>query len=346
MLKNCSVMSSQGDIQCDIYKSDKKVMALNSPEISPLTKNVNRMTNSTKNNDQVIYVHPDCQVETAAQPGLLKRLLIGALILTGGTLAVGSGYILGRARASCRSEKGSILHSVASPVIANTVPRIQCNSSILPLNGQEVAVNSTATPETSVSPYSYYEGIYGDTVTRDRALESTTRPNIVETTEAAKTKYRHENGRSLYYNTVPRDIYFPLGRKLYNELAYFCSSDLQIIVFDAYKSDPESRCQLLGKIVDKIGEYKFYDTLLRDANIQKETLSADEHAEEIMARRKLTTAYLAAECVIERKDLGEFYITAMTDNKYYSEEELIEREGRIMNYFPTHYAIGECLYPA
>ena len=64
-----------------------------------------------------------------------------------------------------------------------------------------------------------------------------------------------------------------------------------------------------------------------------------------MARRKLTTAYLAAECIIERKELGFFYITAMADNKNYSAEELIEREERIMNYFPTHYAIGECLYP-
>ena len=341
MLQNCSDMPSQGDFQYDIYQSDKEIMILNTPEASPLTKYVSRITNSTENSDHIIYFHPDYKVETVAQPGLLKRLLVGVLILTGGALAAGSGYIVGRTRASCHSEKESILHSMASPAIAATLTGIQCNSSILHLNSQQVAVNSTVTPETSVSPYSYYEKIYG----RNNTLESTTRSDIVKTTEAAITTYRHENERSIYYNNVPMDMYFPLGRKLYNELAYFCSSDLQIIVFNAYKSDPESRCQLLGKVVDKIDEYKFYDALLRDANIHKETLSADEHAEEIMARRKLTTAYLAAECIIERKELGFFYITAMADNKNYSAEELIEREERIMNYFPTHYAIGECLYP-
>lgn len=342
MIGNCSDVSYIVDERNDIYHADKKTR-FNASEVSPLAQDIRGVTNNTEKIDHVIYLHSD--EKTEAQPGLLKRLLVGAFILTGSVLATGFGYIVGRMGAGCHSEKGNTLHLIAPPTIATTISSTQYNSSILLLNSQQVAVNTTFTPEISVSPYSYYEDIYGNTVTRNNIQESTTRYDIAKKNEIAIKEYRHENERDIYYNNVPMDKYFPLGRKLYNQLAYFCSSELQLIVADAYKSDPESRCRLLGKMVYKIDECKFYEALLRDKNIRKETLSAGEHAEEIMARRKLTAAYLAAECIMERKELGEFYITAMADNKNYSAEELIEKDKRIMNYFSTHYEMGECLSP-
>lgn len=61
-----------------------------------------------------------------------------------------------------------------------------------------------------------------------------------------------------------------------------------------------------------------------------------------MARRKVTTLYLAAETIINGESAGFFYDNAMRDNKNYTPEELMQREKNIMNYFPEHDALGEC----
>lgn len=355
IMHNISAVSSQNHSLHSIYQIDHAVISNNDPEVFPLTAEISSITNTTEKN--IGYRTSLSQNEEGAvaiQTGWLKRLCIGVTVLAGtGALAAGCyyGFIAGRPSSSDRAEQATPPQAAEISVIAVDSPQGTHER----ISSMQINALDTLTPEASVSPYSYYEGIYGNAVTRDKILKTipvmiTDRSDVVtearfstdRTTIASAINYIHENERHIYYDTVPKDIYYPLGRKLHNELATFCNSDIQTIVLESYDADPSTKCKLLGRIADKIDEYKFEDTTLREAYSFRETLTADEHAEEIMARRKLTTLYLAAECIIDRKDAGEFYQNAMADYKNYTLAELIQREDKIMNYFPVHDAMGEC----
>lgn len=350
--------SHQDSSPHSIYQIDNEIISSSNPETFPLAAGINNVTNSTEKNITHRTYLPDGEDANTKHTGWLKRLCVGVAILTGtGALAAGCyyGFSAGRPSSSDRSSQETLPLLAKNPVITEAFPQ-RINTSILsPYTNDLEAVTSTPVPEISISPYSYYEGIYGNTMARNKVLKAipvTTVEKNDGVTEAISSsdhgtttttvKSIHENERHIYYDTVPKDIYYPLGRKLYNELAAFCNSDIQTIVFDSYNADPFAKCKLLGSIADKIDEYKFYDSTLRQAHSFKETLSADDHAEEIMARRKLTTLYLAAESIIDNKDAGEFYRDAMADYKDYTSAELAQREENIMNYFPVHDAMGEC----
>lgn len=358
-MQDISTVSTQEYLLHSLYQIDNEIITSHNPKTISLTAGINSVTNTTeKNINHKVYRSSDEEGAITIQTGWLKRLCIGVAILAGtGALAGGCyyGFIAGRLNSSGRSEQTTPPQPVEISAITVAFPQgTNEYMSSTQANALE-AVTSTLTPERSISPYSYYEDIYRNTVARTNVLKmipvtTTEKLDVVagaelssdDTIIVSKINYTHENERHIYYDTVPKDIYYPLGRQLYNQLTAFCNSDIQTIVFDSYNADLSTRCKLLGRIADKIDEYKFDDSTLREAYSWRETLSAEEHAEEIMARRKLTTLYLAAEYIIDRRDAGEFYRDAMADYKNYTLAELIQREHIIMNYFPVHDAMGEC----
>ena len=325
----------------------------NDPEIIPLHTKINTVTNSAnKSIDNAVFFSPDKNEDISAKSGLLKKLLVGASILTGmGLLAAGSFgcYIAVRKGNASPADKSLLSHVIKTPVTEQGIP-----SGINTLHDYSSEVVTKA--EASLSPYSYYEGIYANKLRDKVPATATTKPAPVvtenarlnqleqpimsantSTSEKTEASYRHENMRNIYYDTLPVDMYRPLGRGLYNELAKYCNSKIHTLVYHASLASPEKRCEILGEVVDEIDYYKNMDSLLRKANAHKDILSASEHADEIITRRKLTTAYLAGEYIIAGKNISAFYVDALADNKVYSAEELVKREEKIMNYFPTHH---------
>lgn len=158
----------------------------------------------------------------------------------------------------------------------------------------------------------------------DTRLFSTEPPFILEIFN------RHANQRDVFYNSIPKDIYFPLGRKMHKALAEYCMGDVHNTVFYASKSAPEKRCVFLREITDLIDLCKDEINTSIIINENKSSLLPEEHAKEIMLERKLTTLYIAAECIIEGRDVGEFYNASMTDNNPHTIEELHSRDNKIM----------------
>lgn len=336
----------------------------NDPETVPLQARINTVTNSSEEKiDNAIFFPPDKEESHPEKSNLLKRLVIGAAILTGGSLLAAGGIIRYMAGRSDHTNSLDKAVSSNSALLSDIEQRMNAGSN----QNSDISLSAEILPGSSLSPYSYYESIYAHPDIRGKVLPSVTLTtpesaiviperglsvregkksltpvSTIDTSNAEKSEavYRHESMRDIYYNTLPVDIYRPLGKQLRTELAAYCNSDIQTFVHKAHTSSPEQKCKLLAKVVEEIDYYKEMENLLRGINAAKETLLPNEHAEEIIVRRKLTTAYLAAEYIIDGKSAGMFYNDAMLDNNIYSFRDLTAREDKIMKYFPNHH--DEC----
>ncbi|WP_300001629.1 hypothetical protein [uncultured Cedecea sp.] len=168
--------------------------------------------------------------------------------------------------------------------------------------------------------------------------KSSTATSVINISQYLNVRYPHEDKKHIFYDTIPKDKYYPLGKNLYNNLEEFCNDEIKKTVKKSYNTHkPAQRCALLARIVLNINSSAYLDAAGRTINNELGVSSPDGYAEEILARRELTTLLLAAECIINHKDYDFFYQTAMADHKDYSVEEIIKRERDIMNYFPAHY---------
>lgn len=331
MLPGISDISSQRGYLQNSYKIDDVVIDHLGAETVPLHTTINAITNSTEQKiDHISLFSPEKKEEISAGTGLLKKLLLGATILTGTGLLVAGGmmcYIAGRSSHAAPLDDTHISNMVMFPSVDHRLM-------------SEVTTRSvTVKAETSRSPYSYYEKIV-KTQDKTKPLDQVTMPGlptVPSVTEKIETTYIHDGMRNIYYDTLPVDMYRPLGKQLYTSLAEYCNSDIQTLVYKGSQASLDEKCKILSKIVEQIDYFKDMDSLLREVNSRRDILSPTEHADEIITRRKLTTAYLAAEYVIDGKDVGVFYNNAMKDHKVYSSEELSNREKRIMDYFPAHH---------
>jgi len=320
-----------------IYQIDTEMQPGTNQEAVPLATKIDGVTNTTAKKGNTL-------TSPSRGAGWLPGMLTGGAVIAGTGLLAAGGYCLflaGRNSVSNCPGQANQPQSADMPVI-------------LPTSVNEYRLGSTILPDTPVSPYSYYENIYGDSATRNKILQTAPTPTTksssgdinIPTSETLFTTYKHEGKRDTYYNTVLKDIYYPLGRKLHGELSEFYSSEIEGNVVHAYKADPVLRCTLLREIADKIDIYESEENLLRDAYNVKETLNAGEHAREILVNRKLTALYLAAECIINKQDIDVFYHQTMAENQkkeHYTTEELTRRHNAIMDYFPVHDAMGECV---
>jgi len=353
---NYSATTSKGNYVNDISQTDAKKSQPSDSATSSLIMKIDSANNTAGGEiAQNNYHSSDDNSIASTKTNWFKYFLIGVAALTGvGTIVAACSYRY----ASGRAEASHGLENVTeSPLIAPLASDVRDLAS-----RPDIAMSSSAKfDETSLSPYSYYESIYGDKQTRNKILTQKSVAVTVksQTTEKSVTELPSDNTserwvKNLQYK-IEREIEhkadgrtelkFSLDEKNHNELAYFCSSFLQSLVYSAYKAEPAHRCELLGKLIDKIDEFKFNYSLLKNENANNETLSVDEEIKKNMAGRILTASYLAAEYIIDRKEQHDFYINAMTDDKNYSAEEMIKREKRIMNYLPQHYAMGECRHP-
>jgi len=168
--------------------------------------------------------------------------------------------------------------------------------------------------------------------------KSPTATSVINISQHLNLRYPHENKQHTFYDTIPKDQYYPLGKNLYKDLEAFCNDEIKKTVKEAYRTQmPAQKCALLARIVLNINSSASQDAAGRALNNEIGVSSPDGYAEEILARRELTTLILAAECIINHKDYDFFYQTAMADHKDYSVEEIIKRERNIMSYFPAHY---------
>lgn len=166
------------------------------------------------------------------------------------------------------------------------------------------------------------------------AAKPTTTVSSFGEDKTALTEYKYESGRAIYYQTVKGECKYPLGTKSFNERLFFCLSETQYSIEQAYRGTPELRYELLDGINNKIVVLKEHEDLIRRINVEKEALSVKKYGEEIMLRRKIATLYLAAESIINKKDFNIFLCEVNNDYRRYPTKELEQREAKIMNYFP------------
>lgn len=355
---------------------DDRVIYSNDSDLYLLLQKTTGIKNSEK--EKINHVTDNRSVKK----GLLKSLLIGVAVLSGiGALAAGAYYyVAGRQsfdlsqknysslpvmadlapgemgslssmkvshalmdimNSSHTTETASSPYSYYKKIYGDTVVRNNTLSS--------VPVITTEVSATKKNPVITKKIIKESVTTAPLSLTSpymktvpATMTAYPDTTETAVTEYKHERGRSIYYQSIKKEGSYPLGTKFFNKLTGFCFSDARLIIEQAYTASPNLRCELLSGLVDKIEIIKEDEALLRKKNAYKETLSAEEYDEEILTRRKLTTLYLAAETIINKKDFFTFYEKAIKDYREYSTQELMQREAKIMDYFPIHDAMGEC----
>lgn len=172
-------------------------------------------------------------------------------------------------------------------------------------------------------------------LTIDKSLAAS---SVINISEYLSVRYPHENNRNIFYDTIPRDQYYPLGKSNYKELKKFCENKVKNIMVNAYNSTiPAERCALLAKMVLAINESAGTDSHQRMLDNELMLFSPAVHGGEIYNRRRLTTLLLAAEYIIQHKNYDLFYPAAMADHKDYSIEEIVTREQNIMSYFSSHY---------
>ena len=301
---NESHSGNMGKLSGDIIKE-------NFNESSGISRVINLVTNSTESKvDRIIHFSDTETTDIATKKSFLKHLLIGGTILTGvGALAAGGFYYFaGRQNTSNRSENMHAPHFSAVPASVDSVlSDVSGGSSTTAGYALRPAVNSTGTPETSFSPYSYYEKIYGSSATQNqtRQLESTSttdkpdavsektnttpkKPDIKMTSSstsaymATKQTYdpiifeNHDKVRSSIYNTLMADYEDPqpLGPVFHAQISDFCYSELiKPAIEQAYAGDEKQRCNLLNIMSDVIENFILDEILLIDEHDQLKELT-------------------------------------------------------------------------
>ena len=205
MLKNHSEIPYKKEFQLHLYQIDDEVTQHNDPVYRSLTVGINGVDNST---EERINQPASCSYNGQKKSsGWLKRMLIGGAVLMGtGALAVGGYYcyLLGRAGAWGTSERSLLPH----PENLMTLASHSVNStSLIPVNDTQEADYFSHNPETSRSPYSYYE--------KNTAF-ITSDPDI---SKEPLTTNRAENLRNIHLETPINDNYYPLDSRLKIELA-------------------------------------------------------------------------------------------------------------------------------
>lgn len=320
MLENNSGIPYPKEFRLNLYEIDSDITRYN----DPVTVGINGVENSTE--EKLNHCPRNTQKNST---GCLKSLLIGVM----GTCVLASAgyccYVLGRASGMWQLSEKTAIYPEGSLALADNFGNIAL---AMQMNNQHVVADFARTPGVSRSPYSYYEN-------KKNTASITSEASV--SGEVAITN-RSEKNRIVHSETVITDNYYPLDSIFKRELANFCLSSLHSIVIKSNKAKPEYKCELLNKVIEKIYYYKNIDSDLRLINSRRDQLSVEEENTEIMIRRKLTTLYLAAETIISGKDVLNFYIHAMRDDKKYTLGELKAREEKIMNYFSEHQHVGEC----
>lgn len=323
MLKNHLEMPYARDCRLHLYQIDDDIIPYNDPVYRPLTVGINGVTNSTEEriNQALSFPHDGQKKST----GWLRCLLTGVAVLMGTGMLAAGGYFCYMA-----GRVGSTGNAIF-PYSARSLD-IAASPSVMQLNGQQIADDTTHIPIASRSPYSYYEDKNNTaSISSDPALSE----NLL-TTRGPEIRQQVRSG------TIVKDNYYPLNSVYKKELAGFCLSNADSIVIKSYKAEPKYKCELLSEVIDKIFHYKEMYSGLRDMNSERKELTPEEKNNEDLMRRKLTILYLAAETIISGKETFHFYINAMRDDKIYPPEELIKREENIMSYFSAHHLMNEC----
>ena len=316
------------------YQIDDVVIPHSTPDTVPLHTIINTVINSPeKKVDNTTFFSSDSKEDISNKSSLLKKLLLGATILAGtGLLATGGLFCYMAGRSSNTALLNSA-HLSDSVMFTNIDKGLLSGIASHPTHYAEPVVDTGV----SRSPYSYYEE---REKLRNRSMPQTSvttlGPVSDNPSENSRATHLHDTMRDIYYNTLPVDMYRPLGRQLHISLSNYCKSKIYPLVHKASQASTEDKCNYLSKVVEGIFYYKNIDLVLRDVNSHKDILSPTEHADEIIIRRMLTTGYLAAEYIIDNKDVSGFYNDAMSDHKIYSSEDLVNREENIMNYLSAH----------
>lgn len=186
MLHNLSAEKFQENSQHDLSQREIGKVILNNSHASPLSSEVNSAINTVdKMGRRRVRFALDEKEDTPAKESWLKYLLIGASVVTvGGLLSVGSYYLIGKGHGHHSPENAMIPHSEENPAMI-----VYGDSSGSPVNGQEAGISADIILEKSISPYSYYEGIYENMAVQHKTLPPVTAQEPVsEVVKKLRTK--------------------------------------------------------------------------------------------------------------------------------------------------------------
>lgn len=338
---------------------------------SGISKVITGVVNDSESNIERRIHFSDAEItDTPKGKKFLRHVLIGSTVLAGiGALAAGGVYYF-----TGRHNTGNRLENM----VPSNLP-VSVDSVVWGIGGSSLTaagsmlrseLSSTVMPETSLSPYSYYENKRKEMqkqpsqqvansitdkastvseqtnvtpqkrATRTEAADITTispstSPYTVTKTYAPAIYENHEKARMMLYNDIILDYDEPqpLGPRFHNQVALFCYSELiKPAIEQAYEGDEKEKCDLLNSMSDIIEGFIEDEILLIDKNNQLEKLTRGEYIKELTMRRAITTLIMAAESIIKNEDFDEFYTKALRDYKQYSTDEIDERNSAIWDY--------------
>lgn len=335
----------------------------NSNKQSGVSKVITGVANNNENKrDQVIHFS-DTETEDISSKKSVLKYVIGGVLAGIGVLAVWGGYnlVTGRQNTGNRSEKMSLNHFSDVPAPPDSVLWDGGGGALTTAGNTLISgVNSTVTPETSLSPYSYYEKIYGgretQNQTRQLASASTTAEEPDITTNSSTSAYMtdrvtsdgnikwydHDNVRFNLYRTLMDNNKQPqpLGPIFHEKISVFCNSKyIKSAIEQALTGDSKQKCALLNSLSDRIEGVTLDENVIIDEHDGQSKLTKREYIEELIIKRKITTLLMAAESIMGNKNFDEFYIEAMKDYKPHSTDEIDYRQSVIWDYLSEN----ECL---
>ena len=142
-----------------------------------------------------------------------------------------------------------------------------------------------------------------------------------------------EISRADFLKTIPRDLYYPLGKEMYDNMSEFYKNEIDNIILPVSNDNEEAKNSAVVRLLDTFYRYSVLEEAVDSRNYRLEKLLPGEHIEKILLHRKRISLLLAADVIINNKSKFFYMTNRVSDDKEYKEIKIYEMENNIYNYF-------------
>lgn len=279
---------------------------------------------------------------TSSRLGWITALVTGITVLTGAGLLMA---------ANIRNDVNT-----EQPIDTVLVAKIPVflpskNSSASHINDQEHGEkkhqkNSTKEQNNITEPYSNYRThhIIKQKKTPSIAYQYLPESKISDQKNSSDVKISRDD----FYSQMKKDERYPAGEKVNAKLKSFYHNKIYNILSSEVKSiDNNQKLISIEYLTDLLGKYKEKENNIKNSHGYETELTAHQHQEEILARKKIETIIFAAEIIISNNKLlnNVFFesIEGAINRINLSDEDIIRKEKSILDYVKKSFEwhVGE-----
>ena len=313
MLYNITENESQISRPHSTYQIEGNISYLQ-PEILALTSKIKTATSSSEpliHQTNISFTDEEPK-PSCCQARWFKYLIAGITLLAGtGALVSGSLNYYSR-REMAEAQAGELLHAGFMQKISAPYINEQIHDAIA------LPTNHTLPPDNTTSPYSYYQEVY-DTKAVTSVTASNDNSDIIMS-------------RQDFLDSIPKDSYYPLGKKIYFVMGEFYMTEIDYFIASALNGSENNKHSAVKNLLETFDAYKASEARIIDRHQNKEKLLASEHIEEILAHRMTVSLLIAADVIINNKSKFHYMTERTLDNTQYSNQQIAEMESNIRKY--------------